>query len=172
MAESSGKRTLILGLGNELAGDDAVGVLAARALRGELANSEAEIVESAASGMALIEIFTGYERALVIDSIRGGRNPPGTITELALADVGRVVAPSLHHAGLPEMAAAAKRLGLDFPAETCVLAVEVVDPYTFGATLSESVANALGEVVRRARDRVAQWESEDAGILNGSSGPE
>ena len=154
-------RTLVLGLGNELAGDDAVGVLVARAVREEL-EGEADVVESSASGMALIEVFAGYERAVVVDSIRTGRNPPGTITELGLFDVGRVVAPSVHQAGLPEMAAVAERLGLRFPSQTRVLAVEVVDPYTLGAPLSEPVAQVVGELAHRVRDQVRSWTSDDS----------
>jgi hydrogenase maturation protease len=155
-------KTLILGLGNELAGDDAIGLLAARALREQLSEDEADVVESSASGMALLEILAGYERAIVIDSILSGRNPPGTISELALREVGRVVAPSLHHAGLPEMAAAAERLGLSFPSQTRVFAVEVADPYTLGAAVSGPVVGALDELVRRARSRIEEWEREDA----------
>ena len=68
-------RTLVLGLGNELAADDAVGVLVARAVRQRVADA-AEVVESSASGMVLLEIFAGYDRAIVVDSIRTGRNPP------------------------------------------------------------------------------------------------
>jgi hydrogenase maturation protease len=156
-------RTLVLGLGNELAGDDAVGVLVARAVRAELAREgiedRVEVVESSASGLALIEVFAGHERAVVVDAIVTGRNPPGTITEMGLGDVGRVVAPSTHQAGLPELAAVAERLGLGFPSQTRVLAVEVVDPYTLGAPLSEPVAGALGELVRRVRDQVHRWET-------------
>jgi hydrogenase maturation protease len=155
-------KTLILGLGNELAGDDAIGLLAARALNEQLGENKADVVESSASGMALLEILAGYERAIVIDSILSGENPPGTIRELALAEVGRVVAPSLHHAGLPEMAAAAERLGLRFPSQTRVFAVEVSDPYTLGAPVGEQVAGALAELVWRVRERVEDWEREDA----------
>jgi hydrogenase maturation protease len=153
-------RTLVLGLGNELAGDDAVGLLVARAVRDEVADV-ADVVESSASGMALIEVLAGYDRVIVVDAIRTGRDPPGTITEMTLAHVGRVVAPSLHHAGLPELAAVAERLGLRFPAETRVLAVEVVDPYTLGAGLSEPVADAVAELLRRVRERIERWASED-----------
>jgi hydrogenase maturation protease len=156
-------RALVLGLGNELAGDDAVGVLVARALRDELEGA-ADVVESSASGLALIEVLAGYDRAVVVDSIRTGRTPPGAVTEMGLAEVGRVVAPSLHQAGLAELAAVAERLGLRFPAETRVLAVEVVDPYTLGAGLSEPVEHAVGDLVRRVRDLVAGWDdAEDPG---------
>jgi len=159
-------QTLVLGLGNDLAGDDAVGVLVARALREEL-EGVADVVESSASGLALIEVFAGYDRAVVVDSIKTGRNPPGTITEMALAQVGRVVAPSLHHAGLPELAAVAERLGLRFPGRTRVLAVEVVDPYTLGAGLSEPVAGAIAELVRRVRELIERWGSDDPDDLPG-----
>jgi hydrogenase maturation protease len=154
-------RTLVLGLGNDLAADDAVGLLVARAVR-EQVTSAADVVESSASGMALIEIFAGYDRAIVVDSIQTGRKPPGTITELGLEEVGRVVAPSLHHAGLPEMAAIADRLGIDFPSETRVLAIEVQDPYTLGGAVSAPVAAAVDELARRVRAHVAACASDHA----------
>lgn len=151
--------TLVLGLGNELAGDDAVGILVARAVRGEL-DGLADVVESSVSGLALIEVLAGYERAVVVDAIVTGRNPPGTIVEMGLDEVGRVVAPSTHQAGLPELAAVAGRLGLGFPSRTRVLAVEVLDPYTLGAPLSEPVATALPELLRRVLETVRRWEAE------------
>jgi len=154
-------RTLVLGLGNELAADDAVGVLVARAVREHLAGT-ADVVESSASGMGLIEIFAGYDRAVVVDSIQTGRNPPGTITEFRLDDVGRVVAPSLHHAGLPEMAAIADRLGLGFPSETRILAIEVLDPYTLGGRVSAPVAASIDELARRVRAQIERWASDQA----------
>ena len=152
-------RTLVLGLGNELAADDAVGLLVARAVREQAADA-VDVVESSASGMALIEIFARYDRAIVVDSIRTGRNPPGTITELGLEQIGRVAAPSLHQAGLPEMAAVAERLGLGFPSEIRVLAVEVLDPFTLGGAVSTAVGAAVDELARRVRARVEQWTSE------------
>lgn len=151
-------RTLVLGLGNEYAGDDGAGILAVRALRDDLAG-KADVVESAASGLTLLDVFDGYDRAVVVDSIRTGRNPPGTIVELGLAEVGPVVAPSLHHAGIPELAAVAERLGLGFPGRTRVLAVEVTEPPTFGAPLSEPVASALDELGRRVRAQVEAWNT-------------
>jgi hydrogenase maturation protease len=157
-------RTLVLGLGNELAADDAVGVLVARAVHEQLAGA-ADVVESSASGMALIEVFAGYDRAVVIDAIATGRNPPGTIIELGLHEVGRVVAPSLHHTGLPEMAAVAARLGLRFPWQTRVFAVEVLDPYTLGGAISAPVAAAVGELARRVCGAVQHWTT-DRGSVN------
>jgi hydrogenase maturation protease len=147
---------LVLGLGNELAGDDAVGLLVAREVR-HITDADIEVVESSASGLALIEIFAGYERAIVVDSILTGHDPPGTIREMGMDEVGRVVAPSVHQAGLPELAAVAERLGLTFPTCTRVFAVEVVDPFTLGAPLSAPVAAAIPELTHRVRDLLVCW---------------
>ena len=155
-------RTLVLGLGNEYAGDDAVGVLAVRALRGKLAGS-ADVVESAASGLALLEVFAGYDRAVITDSIRTGRSPAGTIIEAGLADLGRPTAPSLHQAGIPELAAVARRLGMGFPDRTRVLAVEVAGPLMFGAPLSKPVAAAVAPLGRRILEQIQRWASENPG---------
>jgi hydrogenase maturation protease len=159
-------RTLVLGLGNDLAGDDAIGVLAARSLRDEL-DGAADVAESSASGLALIEVLAGYDRAVIVDSIRTGRHAPGTIVEMALEEVGRVVAPSLHHAGLAELAAVAGRLGLRFPARTRVLAVEVVDPYTLGAGLTPPVEAALPALVDRVRALLDRWGTGEPDELAG-----
>ena len=154
-------RTLVLGLGNEYAGDDAVGVLAVRALHDELAG-EADVVESSASGLALLEVFAGDDRAVVVDSIRTGRAPAGTIVKTGLAELGPATAPSLHQTGIPELAAVARRLGMGFPDRTRVLAVEVAGPLMFGAPLSEPVAAAIAPLGRCVLEQAKHWASEDS----------
>lgn len=149
-------KILILGLGNELLGDDAVGVLAARALKERL-QDKADVIESSLSGMALLDLFIGYEQAIIIDAVKTGRNPPGTIYELSPTDLSTVLAPSPHYAGLPELIVTAQRLHLDFPTEIKIFAIEVEDLYTIGEKLSPAVARALGELVQRIERQAAQW---------------
>lgn len=149
-------KTLILGLGNELLSDDAIGVLAARALKERL-QDRADVIESALSGMALLDLLIGYERAIIIDAVQTRRAPPGTIYELSPADLGAVLAPSPHYAGLPELIAAAQALELDFPQEIKIFAIEVEDPYIIGGQLSPAVARALPELVQRVEEQIARW---------------
>lgn len=151
-------KTLVLGLGNELLGDDAVGILAAQALKEEL-NGKADVVESSLAGMALLDLFIGYERAVIIDAVKTGRSPPGTIYELGPEDLSSVIAPSPHYAGLPELIATARQLQLDFPTEIVILALEVEDPYTIGDGLSEAVKQALAELIQRVREQIRPAKS-------------
>jgi len=147
-------RTLVLGLGNELAGDDAVGIVAARRVR-ERVDNEVDVVETSASGLALIELLSGYDRAVLVDAIRTGRAPVGTIVEMELTEVGTVVAPSLHQAGLAELAAVAERSRIAFPSEATVLAVEVTDPFTLGAPMSPAIEGSVPALVDRVLARLA-----------------
>ncbi len=152
-------KILVLGLGNELLGDDGVGIAAARALRGVLAGEAGvDVTESPLAGLALLDLFLGYDRAVVLDGIRTGKAAPGTVMALGPGDLSAVVAPSPHYAGLPEMLAVARRLELGFPAEVVVLAVEAEDPFTIGAGLSDAVRGALPALTARVRRQVAAWQ--------------
>ena len=152
-------RTLVLGLGNELLSDDAVGLLAARRLREEL-QGRADVIESSLSGVALMELFVGYDRAVVIDAIQTGEHAPGTIREFVPSDLDRVLAPSPHYAGLPEMLALARQMELDFPQQFKILALEVADATTIGGALTPAVIVALPELIQRARAVIDGWETE------------
>jgi hydrogenase maturation protease len=150
-------KTLVLGLGNELLSDDGLGLLAVRKLKGEN-RLKADFVESSLSGMALLDLFIGYDRAIIVDAIKTGHKPPGTIYELNPEDLGPVFAPSPHYSGLPELLSTAEQLELDFPGQIKIFAMEADDPYTIGGGLTEPVKAALGELVNKIRLQISDWE--------------
>jgi hydrogenase maturation protease len=150
-------KTLVLGLGNELLSDDGLGLLAVRKLKDEN-KLKADLIECSLSGMALLDIFIGYDRAIVVDAVKTGRGAPGTIYELNPEDLGPVFAPSPHYAGLPELLATAAQLGLDFPGEIKIFAMEVDDPYTIGGGLTEPVKEVLGELADKIKLQISDWE--------------
>jgi len=154
---------LVLGLGNELLSDDGVGVLAVRALVKEL-RGQADVVETALHGLALLELFLGYRQAIVVDAICTGAHPPGTVLELNPDDLETVDSPSPHYTGLPEMLSLAHQLKLDFPPDVKIIAIEVVDPYTVGFELSDPVQQALPEFIGKIKAQVLKWETGEAPI--------
>jgi len=134
-------RGLVLGLGNDLLGDDGVGLAVARAVR-ERVPPGVEVVESGEAGLALLELLAGYPVAVIVDAIHTGA-PPGTIQRLERGAFARVLAPSAHYAGLPEVFELAERLGLAMPARLAVIAIEVEDPYSFAERLTPRVMAAV-----------------------------
>ena len=155
-----GPRLLVLGLGNDILGDDAVGLLAARQLRASLPAS-VEVRESAGSGLDLLDVLEGSDRALLLDAIATGAHPPGTVLEFGAGDFQKVVAPSPHFAGLPELLQLARQLAIPFPRTIAVLACEVADPYQIREGLSASAEAALPALLARAQRIVGSWVSED-----------
>ena len=151
-------KPLILGLGNDIISDDAIGLIVARILRDRLGDT-VEVKESSESGFALLDVMTGYEKMLIIDSIRTCMHPPGAILDFSADDIGKVAAPSPHYAGLPELISLAKRLDLVFPTEIAILAMEVKDPFTVAEGLSTEVAGALEKMVEIAHAKVTPWIS-------------
>ncbi|OGG44659.1 MAG: hypothetical protein A3F84_11455 [Candidatus Handelsmanbacteria bacterium RIFCSPLOWO2_12_FULL_64_10] len=156
------RKNLLLALGNDLLGDDGVGLLAARLLR-EAFQDEVEVVESGEAGLALVEMLEGYERVLLLDAVVTGRCPPGAVLEFSPRDFQEVVAPSPHYAGLPEVLDLAGRLGIPFPKEIRILALEVENPYAFQEGLSPPVQKALPAFVERAGQVLKGWKEEGDG---------
>ena len=63
-----------------MAGDDAAGVLVARALRGRLPE-DVELMEHEGEPTALLDAWSGKRLAIVVDAISGD-GPPGTVRSL------------------------------------------------------------------------------------------
>jgi hydrogenase maturation protease len=149
---------LVLALGNDILGDDAVGLLAARRLAAALPEG-IEVVEAPGGGLALLDLLEGRERALILDAILTGNFPAGTVLEFATADFAKVEAPSPHFAGLPEVLRMVEVLGIPFPSDIRILAMEVADPYEVREGLTPPVERALPALVERAREIVQSWPS-------------
>lgn len=162
-------RTLVLALGNDLLGDDGVGLEAARQIAGQVDGS-VDVVETGEAGLALLELLEGYERALLIDSVVTGRYPPGTVIEFSPEDFRRVIAPSPHYAGLPEVLEMARRLNLVFPRDIRILAMEVQNPYEFHIGFSPPVQEAFPRLVQRALQILQEWQHATAVFANGAMG--
>jgi hydrogenase maturation protease len=153
-------RMLVLGLGNDLLGDDAVGIHAVRRLRGELPDW-VELAETSMYGLAMMDVMLGHTHMIVVDSVKTGRWPIGTVIEIDPDGLGAVVAPSPHFSGLPEMKALAATLHLDFPTKITLFAVEIDDGTCFGAPMNPAVAGAVDELTRRITEQVRDWSSND-----------
>jgi hydrogenase maturation protease len=146
---------LVLGTGNEILGDDAVGLEAARLLENRFGEG-VDVVRTEEAGLSLLDFLAGYDRVLILDAIRSGR-PHGSIIEADLEELAGADAPCRHHLSLPEVAALGRRIGLEMPRRIRVLALEVPDPYSVFAGLTPATAAALPRLVERAEKIVRSW---------------
>lgn len=153
-------KPLILGLGNDLLSDDGIGCLAAEKLAQEL-GQRVQVRQTSASGIALLDILTGYDKAIIIDAVQTGRVPPGTIIEIEPHDLRAIPTPSPHYTGLPEMMTLARELHLTFPNDVRILAVEAEDLRTIGAPPCAQVAAAIDKLVQIVSAYLKRWEEHE-----------
>jgi len=145
---------VILGLGNDLLGDDGIGLLAAEALR-ECEGPQVSVRTTAQSGLYLIEYLQGFEDAIVVDSVAGDR--PGAIRELRGADVQEVSVPSAHYVGLPEALALARVSGLCVPRRLRIFGVEIDVAQQIGSAPSAPVVACLPRLVAAVVGAAREW---------------
>ena len=139
--------TRLLGLGNEILGDDAFGILVAREVCARMSPDEVEVVTSSVSGLHLLDHILDCSRLIIVDTVQTGRAEPGTIYVLREEDLPASRADCPHGVGLFDALALARKLGLQVPDEVSILAVEAADCLTVGGTMHASVQAAISKMV-------------------------
>ena len=76
---SNEKKTLVLGLGNVIMGDEGIGVHVVRALEKVQLPSNVQCLDGGTGGFILLEPLQAAEHIILIDATDDG-NPPGTVT--------------------------------------------------------------------------------------------
>jgi hydrogenase maturation protease len=147
---------LVLGLGNDLLKDDAVGIRVAERLEGAFPE-EVEVRSTAMFGLSLLDELIGREKVLLIDSYLPEEFAGSEIQERNLDEVGETTASCPHFVGLGEIREVMRALGLGFPREVRILAIPVSDPMTFSTEMTPAVAALVDEAASRARQIVGRW---------------
>lgn len=147
-------KTLVLGLGNPLLGDDAIGLRVSAVVRERLAGrAGVEVREEEAGGLRLMEALTGYDRAVVVDAaVTGGT--PGTIRRVGPEELPTQRTAIAHGIDLPRALELGRALGLPMPAEVRIVAIEAQRVLEFTTEMTPAVAAALEPAVQAVLDEV------------------
>ncbi|MCG8427419.1 MAG: hydrogenase maturation protease [Chromatiales bacterium] len=133
---------LIIGIGNRLRRDDAVGPL----LADRLAKQHLQVEEHSGEGMGLINAWQNHDHVILIDATQSGATP-GTIHQI---DAIEQTAPSelfhysSHQFGLAEAIEMARILE-QLPKKLYLFGIEGAD-FSYGEELSPQVQRALDQV--------------------------
>lgn len=143
--------TLVIGVGNDYRGDDAVGLIVARRIR-ELKLPHVQVLESDGECTKLMESWKDAERVILIDAVHSGATP-GTIHRVTAQDLpANWLHCSTHAFGVAEAIALAQALG-QLPRQFSILGIEG-STFAIGAALSEQVRAALATVVDAVRQEL------------------
>jgi hydrogenase maturation protease len=140
-------RILVLGLGNPLLGDDAIGLQVAAAVRERLAGrDDVEVRLEEAGGLRLMEVLAGFDRAVVVDAVVSG-GTPGAIRRLRAGDVPTQRTAIAHGIDLPRALELGRALGEPMPQDVRVVAIEADSVLEFREWLTPAVEAALQPAV-------------------------
>ena len=144
-------KTLVLGLGNTLLGDDGLGIQVARriaALRDE--GSRFDVVEASLGGSALLDVIAGYDALILVDAIVTAQDrQAGTIHTLSLDDLEETAQPRTSHMlDLKTTLRLGAELGYSMPGTIRIWAVEIEQNLEFKEGLSAQIERAAQELVQ------------------------
>ena len=144
---------LVIGIGNELRGDDGIGILVARQI-GERHLPGVQVLEHSGEGASLLEAWTGAQRVFVVDAISSG-SAPGTIHRF---DAVRELLPaqafqsSTHAFGLREAVEVGRALDL-LPTRLVIYGVEAKS-FAVGEEISAELVDAAADLSERILEEV------------------
>lgn len=184
-------KTLIIGLGNPILGDDGVGWRVAEQVSACLAKldpgeqseiqakdllvspSQVEVTCLSVGGLRLMEHMLGFERVILIDALNTGGTPGAVycfpLAELPNRALGHLS--SSHDTTLQNALSVGRTLGVSLPDQIAIVGIEAEFVYDFNEALSPLIARAVPQATRlvlrllSASSDAAHWpDSQDRNL--------
>jgi hydrogenase maturation protease len=139
--------TLLLGMGNPFLSDDAVGIR----LVGDFSRKSGKVAgldiieECTAWGADLLQVIEGYDRLLLVDSIRIREGIPGNWFRFSVERLRETIhLTSMHDVNFATVLSLGRQLGMKLPPdrEIHIFAVEVFDNLTFSEKMTDKLEEA------------------------------
>jgi len=143
-------KTLALGIGNPILGDDGIGFYIAQELAKKVKDERIDVKDASTNGLDLLDIVAGYDKVIIIDAIKTEKGEPGEIYKLRPEDFSNTVhlATSLHDANLATAIEIGKKLlGDQMPKEIVVFAIQIEQVTKFTEEMTEGVKGTIPKVV-------------------------
>ena len=142
-------KTLFLGVGNKILGDDGVGIYIANEVKKKINNPDIKVDEAITGGMNLLDLILGYEKVIIIDAVKSKDGSHGKVERISLNNFNTMHSFNPHDVSLNEAIEMAKKLGENrIPKEIIIIGIMMKSiPLEFGENLSKEIAAIIPEAV-------------------------
>jgi hydrogenase maturation protease len=151
-------KTLVLGLGNVIMGDEGVGVHVVRALEKKTLPAGVECLDGGTGGFILLEPLQSADRIILIDAA-ADENPPGTVTRTT-PRFSQDYPPTLtaHDIGVKDLLDAFYMQGGSRDVTLYAITIDPQQPISMelSAECARAVQVAVYEIVEELRDEAGQ----------------
>jgi hydrogenase maturation protease len=144
-------KSIVIGLGNPILGDDGVGWKVAEEVKKQLPPDLPVAVEFLSlGGIGLMEQLIGYDRAILIDAVMSSQEIGSVIvSELSeMPDTSAFHITSVHDTSLQNALKLGKEMGADLPEQVTVIGIATNHIYDFSEELSQPVAGAISKAAQ------------------------
>jgi len=150
-------KTLVLGIGNPILGDNGIGVHVAQVLAKKIKDKDVDVKNVSFDGLNLLELIVGYDKLIVIDAIMAD-NKVGEIYNLTPENISDMAGftTSPHHSNLASTIEMGKKLFPErVPKEVMIFAVGTQEVTQITEEMTGKVSEAIPKVVSLVLEEVS-----------------
>lgn len=144
-------KTIVIGLGNPILGDDGLGWKVAEEVQKRLSLTPVEAESNVAveflslGGISLMERLVGYERAILVDAVMSEQETGSVIVSRLddMPDYAAFHTTSAHDMSLQTALKLGKAMGANLPEDVTVVGIAASQIHDFSEELSPAVARAV-----------------------------
>jgi hydrogenase maturation protease len=134
------KKTLILGIGNDILTDDGIGPKLVSDLQKENFPEYVHFQNAFLGGLEILEIIQGYEKVIFIDAIITEKGLPGTVYQFTPEDFKETLHLSnLHDANFLTALELGRKMNMSVPADIHIIAIEIIEDRVFSNQFSSEI---------------------------------
>ena len=157
-------RSIIIGLGNPIVGDDAIGIKVMEYIRDTFSpiKSTKILADISIAGLGLVELIRGYDNVILVDSIQTGKNSVGTVIKLQPEEFSLALHTShYHNIDLFTALEFSNQMYDDVPKDIKIIGIEIINPMEFSDELSFELKNKFEEIVNQVYQIIIQELKEE-----------
>jgi hydrogenase maturation protease len=134
------KKTLILGIGNDILTDDGIGPKLVNEIKSKRIFKDVDFLNVFLGGLDILELIQGYEKVIFIDAIITEDGVPGTVYHFKPADFKETLHLSnLHDANFLTALELGRKMGMQIPEDIHIIAIEIIEDRIFSDQFSPEI---------------------------------
>ena len=149
-------KTIVLGIGNLILGDDGVGIHVANEVKKHINSKDITVDEAITGGMNLLDMILGYDKAILIDAVKSDKAENGEVHRITLSDFNIMHSCNPHDVSLIEAIEMAKKMGEKcIPERIIIIGIMMKQiPCEFGEKLSNNIKAAIPKAVEMTLNEI------------------
>ena len=143
------KKTLVIGIGNEILSDDGIGPRLVRSLSEMIDDPDVNFTTAFCGGLEIMENIRGYGKAVIIDAIHTVNGKPGDVYYFTPSDFMETSNLSnLHDVNFITALHLGNILELNLPSELSIVAVEITEDRVFSEKFTPALEIQYPEILK------------------------